>query len=137
MNAESFIRDNSKNAWTIRRNEVVSDAFGRLHYMDRRGSGIGRIMNSYAEFVVKPEFYSTDHYFSVILPNRSVAELSQLEIERTQLSERKTQLSQDKTQLSQDKKQFSPEIDEQDWELNFLTGIDIHIISIGVMLQTY
>ena len=186
MNAESFIRNNSKNAWTIRgmkreeksdypykavrevlvnavihrdyqiqgaeihvdmyddrmeitspggmmngsriqdldilhvpsmrRNEVVSDAFGRLHCMDRRGSGIGRIMNSYAELAAKPEFYSTDHYFSVILPNRSVAELSQLEFEQTQLSTEKPQLSNEKQQLSHGNV-------ETDWELNYFKDV--------------
>lgn len=200
MNAESFIRNNSKNAWTIRgmkreeksdypykavrevlvnavihrdyqiqgaeihvdmyddrmeitspggmmngsriqdldilhvpsmrRNEVVSDVFGRLHYMDRRGSGIGRIMNSYAEFVAKPEFYSSDHHFSVILPNRSVAELSQLEFAETQLSIGKPQLSADKPQLSTEKPQLSNEKQqlshgsvETDWELNYFKDV--------------
>lgn len=213
MNAESFIRNNSKNAWTIRgmkreeksdypykavrevlvnavihrdyqiqgseihvdmyddrmeitspggmmngsriqdldilhvpsmrRNEVVSDVFGRLHYMDRRGSGIGRIMNSYAEFVAKPEFYSSDHHFSVILPNRSVAELSQMEFVETQLSNGKkqlsngkTQLSQDKKQLSQDKKQLSVEIDEHDWELSYFKEVVIGRKSEGLKSKT-
>lgn len=85
---------------SMRRNEIISDVFGRLHYMDRRGSGIGRIMNSYVEFVAKPEFYSTDYYFFVILPNRSVAELFQMEFVETQLSTEKTQLYNEKMQLS-------------------------------------
>lgn len=41
---------------SMRRNEIISDMFGRLHYMDRRGSGIGRIMNSYAEFAQNRNF---------------------------------------------------------------------------------
>lgn len=63
---------------SMRRNEIISDIFGRLHYMDRRGSGIGKIMNSYAAFVEKPGFFSNDTCFAVILPNRSVAEHAQI-----------------------------------------------------------
>ena len=29
---------------SMRRNEIISDTFGRLHYMERRGSGIRRIL---------------------------------------------------------------------------------------------
>ena len=115
---------------SMRRNEVISDIFGRLHYMDRRGSGIGRIMNSYAEFVEKPEFYSTDYYFSVMLPNRSAAELSQLEFEKNQLSTEKPQLSVEKSQLSVGKPQLSKEKSqlsygdlETDWELNYFKDV--------------
>lgn len=108
---------------SMRRNEVIADVFGRLHYMDRRGSGISRIMNSYIEFAAKPEFYSTDYYFSVSLPNRSVAELSQMEFTETQLSGEKTQLSTKKMQLTQDKKHLSSEFDEPDWELNYFRDV--------------
>lgn len=115
---------------SMRRNEIISDIFGRLHYMDRRGSGIGRIMNSYADYTEKPEFYSTDYYFSVILPNRSVAELSQLEFtkqqltgEKTQLSPEKTQLLLEKTQLLPEKTQLSGTIEEHDWELNYFKDV--------------
>ena len=45
--------------------------------MDRRGSGIGRILNSYTEFAETPRFYSNEYYFLVVLPNRSVAEPAQ------------------------------------------------------------
>lgn len=121
---------------SMRRNEIISDVFGRLHYMDRRGSGIGRIMNSYVEFVAKPEFYSTDYYFSVILPNRSVAELFQMEFVETQLSTEKTQLYNEKMQLSQDKKQLSAEINEPDWELSYFKEVVIARKSEGLKNKT-
>ena len=35
---------------SMRRNEIISDTFGRLHYMERRGSGIRRILNSYVDY---------------------------------------------------------------------------------------
>ena len=98
--------------------------------MDRRGSGIGRIMNSYSDYAEKPEFYSTDYYFSVVLPNRSVAELSQLEfteqqlsVEKTQLPERKTQFTEKKTQLSKAKTQLSDNSEEIDWEMTYFKDV--------------
>ena len=57
---------------SLRRNEVISDMFSRLHFMDRRGSGIDRILRSYSDFDNKPIFYSEADYFFVTLPNRSV-----------------------------------------------------------------
>lgn len=92
---------------SIRRNEIISDLFGRLHYMDRRGSGISRILNSYLEFVEQPRFYSDAMSFSVVLPNRSVTARGQMEfelqsdsetIEITQSREQKTQSNDRKTQ---------------------------------------
>lgn len=88
---------------SMRRNEIISDIFGRLHYMDRRGSGIGRILNSYTEFAEKPQFYSTETYFLVVLPNRSAAEPAQTAIELPE-----TQFTYGKTQLT---------AEDRDWEL--------------------
>lgn len=55
---------------SMRRNEVISDIFGRLHFMERRGSGIQRILKSYEGFGKKPEFYSDSTMFCVVLPNQ-------------------------------------------------------------------
>lgn len=66
---------------SMRRNQVISDVFSRLHYMERRGSGIDRIMTSYAECAQKPIFYSDSTFFLVTLPNRSVAAPAQLSME--------------------------------------------------------
>jgi len=128
---------------SMRRNEIISDIFGRLNYMDRRGSGIRRIMNSYSDYVDKPEFYSTDYYFSVVLPNRSVSELSQLEftkqqlsVEKTQLSHEKTQLSVEKTQLTQDEMHLSLEGDYPDWELNYFRDVVMTQKSEGLKSKT-
>ena len=104
---------------SMRRNEIISDVFGRLHYMDRRGSGIGRILSSYAEFAEKPQFYSTEYYFLVILPNRSIATPAQLSInsiEETQFSDEETQLRNCKTQSTSEKTQSI--IADQDRELS-------------------
>lgn len=93
---------------SMRRNEIISDMFGRLHYMDRRGSGIGRIINSYVDFSEKPIFFSNEYYFQVVLPNRSIASPAQMSLEffdETQLMDSKTQLMKRKLNS------------EQDWEL--------------------
>ena len=63
---------------SMRRNQVISDVFSRLDLMERRGSGIDRILNSYAEVTQKPSFYSDSDIFLVTLPNRSVAEPAQI-----------------------------------------------------------
>ena len=89
---------------SVRRNEVISDIFGRLSYMDRRGSGIGRIVHSYmGGGMKKPVFYSDEFMFSVVLPNRSecITDRAEGSDEKAQLSKEKTQLSEKKTQLQQ------------------------------------
>lgn len=62
--------------------------------MDRRGSGIRRVMNSYADFDIKPVFYSNEYFFLVSLPNRG----NEL---RNGMKSNKTQLIPDKTQLTE------------------------------------
>ena len=66
---------------SMRRNQVISDVFSHLRYMERRGSGIDRIMTSYAECAQKPVFYSDSTFFLVTLPNRSVTAPAQLSME--------------------------------------------------------
>lgn len=62
-------RDISKIS-SMRRNRVISDIFSRLHFMDRRGSGLIRIVNSYEECETKPSFTSDALSFKVIFPNK-------------------------------------------------------------------
>ncbi len=60
-----------KNIPSMRRNIVISDVFSRLHYMERRGSGLSRIIESYNDTEIKPEFISDSLSFTVIFPNKS------------------------------------------------------------------
>ena len=94
--------------------------------MDRRGSGIGRILSSYTEFSAKPQFLSDETYFLVVLPNRSVslpAENSTESLE-IQLFTEKTQLTEQKTQLAPQLSQLSREIsDAQDWEFIYFRDV--------------
>ena len=65
---------------SMRRNEIIADFFGRLNYMDRRGSGIGRILDEYVDSNIAPQFLSDSSFFKVILPNRSVEENRQISV---------------------------------------------------------
>lgn len=62
-----------------RRNPVLADVFARLDYMERNGSGIGKIIDS-CEFAVNytdekaPIFYSDRSQFRVTLPNLNYAQ---------------------------------------------------------------
>lgn len=53
---------------------MLADVFNRLRYMERKGSGFGRIISSY-EFQAnysedkKPKFHSDRYQFTVLLPN--------------------------------------------------------------------
>lgn len=59
---------------SIRRNPVLADVFNRLGYMERKGSGFGKIISGY-EFQInydeskKPSFCSDRYQFTVVMPN--------------------------------------------------------------------
>ena len=59
---------------SMRRNPVIADLFHRMKYMERRGSGLRKIVSEteklpgYSE-IYKPEFFSTATDFRVILKN--------------------------------------------------------------------
>ena len=59
---------------SARRNPVIADLFHRMRYMERRGSGLRKIIDSTAQLPgysdeYKPQFLSTDTDFIVILKN--------------------------------------------------------------------
>jgi predicted HTH transcriptional regulator len=53
---------------SIRRNPVICDIFSRLRLMERRGSGLRKIMDEYPENAA-PVFRSTEQSFVVTLKN--------------------------------------------------------------------
>lgn len=59
---------------STRRNPVLADIFNRLEYMERKGSGFGKIIGGY-EFQInydeskKPSFRSNRYQFTVVMPN--------------------------------------------------------------------
>ncbi|MEY8433549.1 ATP-binding protein [Lachnospiraceae bacterium 48-42] len=98
-NGEAFIKRNCKMKWrktansredmpdgsiiqdrdplmvpSTRRNPVLADVFNRLGYMERKGSGFGKIISGY-EFQInyneskRPSFRSDRYQFTVVMPN--------------------------------------------------------------------
>ena len=58
----------------MRRNPVIADLFHRMKYMERRGSGLRKIVSETEKLpgytaAYKPEFFSTATDFRVILKN--------------------------------------------------------------------
>jgi len=53
---------------SVRRNPIICDIFSRLRLMERRGSGLRKIMDQYPENTA-PSFRSTAQSFIVTLPN--------------------------------------------------------------------
>lgn len=51
---------------SMRRNRIISDIFNRLHFMDRRESGLTGIVESYSDFSIKPSFNYDNSFFKVI-----------------------------------------------------------------------
>lgn len=62
---------------SMRRNRVISDIFNRLHLMERRGSGLTRIVESYNDYNIKPTFISDVSSFKVVFPNKNYMKKSQ------------------------------------------------------------
>ncbi|MDR1748483.1 MAG: putative DNA binding domain-containing protein, partial [Spirochaetaceae bacterium] len=56
---------------SVPRNENLANVFYRLHLIEAYGTGIPKIMRSYADCSQKPELQTTNHAFKIILPNRN------------------------------------------------------------------
>lgn len=71
----TFVQDlNPLNVSSIRRNPIIADAFARMDLMERRGSGLRKIIEAYEaeenyKEELKPEFKSTESSFTTILKN--------------------------------------------------------------------
>ncbi|MCL2722277.1 MAG: putative DNA binding domain-containing protein [Treponema sp.] len=57
---------------SVPRNENLANVFYRLHLIEVYGTGIPKIMRSYADSVKKPELQVTSNAFKITLPNRNV-----------------------------------------------------------------
>ena len=58
------------------RNPNLANIFYRLGYVESFGTGIGRIMDSYAQHDKKPIFDATENTFSITLPNINYEEIT-------------------------------------------------------------
>ncbi len=55
---------------SLRRNPLISDVFHRLKFMERRGSGLKKILKEYEQETL-PQFFSDQQYFTIILINKN------------------------------------------------------------------
>ena len=82
---------------SARRNPIVADVFGRLRYAERRGSGLGKIVDAYAFAKTNPRglapSFVSDSFFTVVLPNLTHG-LSKGELEEFAVGNRDTPNSQ-------------------------------------------
>jgi ATP-dependent DNA helicase RecG len=57
---------------SVPRNENLANVFYRLRLIEAYGTGIPKIMRSYADHAKKPELQTSGNAFKIILPNRNV-----------------------------------------------------------------
>ena len=71
----TFVQDlNPLNVSSTRRNPIIADVFARMDLMERRGSGLRKILEAYEveenyKEELKPKFKSTESSFTTILKN--------------------------------------------------------------------
>lgn len=56
------------------RNPNFAEIFHRLEYVENYGTGIGRIINEYSDFNLKPSIEISENIFKITLPNRNYIE---------------------------------------------------------------
>ena len=56
------------------RNPNFAEIFHRLEYVENYGTGVGRIINEYNDFNLKPIIELSENIFKIILPNRNYVE---------------------------------------------------------------
>lgn len=61
------------------RNPNLAEIFHRLDYVENYGTGVGRIMNEYDDFELKPIIELTENIFKIILPNRNYIEIDKVQ----------------------------------------------------------
>ncbi|QVJ96044.1 RNA-binding domain-containing protein [Mycoplasma mycoides] len=100
--------------WAVvsrRRNEAIADIFWRINYMEKRGSGLGKIIELYASQHnytndLKPIFMSNEHLFKVILWNLNYKKDNLFKSDKRNLFENKMDIKvadlTDKIDKSQD-----------------------------------
>jgi ATP-dependent DNA helicase RecG len=57
---------------SVLRNENLANIFYRLHLIEAYGTGIPKIIRSYADCIRKPELQATGNAFKITLPNRNI-----------------------------------------------------------------
>lgn len=69
------------------RNPNLAELFHRLDYVENYGTGIGRILEEYNDFDIKPKIELSENVFKIVLPNKNYVkpnEITNCEKEKTQ-----------------------------------------------------
>lgn len=101
-----------------RRNPIIADIFGRMNYMERRGSGFKKIIADYKASVnykpeYAPQFYSDSSSFWVTLYNLNYSDTGEnqaIDIEKTVDSEEKPAIDKEKIGVSDKKQAFEARV---------------------------
>lgn len=81
------------------RNPRLADVFYRLHLIESYGTGIGKILKSYAKYNVSPKFETAKGVFRVTLPNVNETSSNQLYICSPGLKYECTSIAKEKEQI--------------------------------------
>ena len=68
---------------SVPRNENLANVFYRLRLIEAYGTGVPKIMNSYANYTRKPEIQSTVNAFKITLPNRNINNREKKDVVKT------------------------------------------------------
>ncbi len=82
------------------RNPNFAEIFHRLNYVENYGTGIGRIINEYQEFKLKPIIELTENVFKIILPNLNYIENNKKEFNNMTQEEIITEYVKKKTKIT-------------------------------------
>ena len=69
---------------SVPRNDNLANIFYRLHLIEAYGTGIPKIMRSYADCEKKPELQTTANAFKITLPNRNIRKAHKTQNENAQ-----------------------------------------------------
>ena len=72
---------------SIPRNENLASVFYRLRLIEAYGTGIPKIMQSYADCTKKPEIQATGNAFKITLPNRNILRYEEINTAKVSFNE--------------------------------------------------
>ena len=96
---------------STRRNPVLADVFNRLGYMERKGSGFGKIISGY-EFQInydeskRPSFRSDRYQFTVVMPNLNYDVSQEFEENKTMSESMSELMSESMSELERTRMQI-------------------------------
>ena len=96
---------------STRRNSILADVFNRLGYMERKGSGFGKIISGY-EFQInydeskRPSFRSDRYQFTVVMPNLNYDVSQEFEENKTMSESMSKLMSESMSELERTRMQI-------------------------------